>query len=204
MSKSIDLIGQSFTKLLVIEKLHNFNTRKYRWLCQCTCGQTTIVDTYYLLNGRTKNCGGKRKNMKKHGMTNTKVHHTWRHMLARCSNPKHKHYHRYGGRGIEVCVEWKDFNQFYADMGDQPLGLTLDRINNDGHYSKSNCRWATQIEQQRNRSDNVNITFQNQTLCISAWAEVTGISKQAIRLRNKKGWSLNKIFKEYLASSEAV
>jgi len=89
---------------------------------------------------------------KKHGMGNTAVYRAWIHMLHRCSNPKVKNYHRYGGRGIKVCERWLIFENFYTDMGDKPQGLTLERIDNNDDYKPSNCRWGTPHEQCMNRN----------------------------------------------------
>ena len=87
----------------------------------------------------------------KHGMTDMSEHNTWRAMFQRCTNPKDKRFKNYGGRGITVCDRWKKFVNFYEDMGDRPKGLTIDRVNNNGNYEKSNCRWATLIEQANNK-----------------------------------------------------
>ncbi len=86
-----------------------------------------------------------------HGMTNTPAHVSWRSMLTRCRNQNHDSYPDYGGRGITVCERWLRFENFYADMGERPEGTSLDRIDRDGNYEASNCRWATLAEQQRNK-----------------------------------------------------
>ena len=109
---------------------------------------------------------------------------SWANMVQRCTNPAHHRYHRYGGRGIRVCERWRlSYEAFIADMGDPPVGTTLDRKDNDGDYEPGNCRWATQIEQHRNTSRNRFIEFGGKRMCISAWAEHLGVSKDVLRSR---------------------
>lgn len=98
-----------------------------------------------------------RNHFVKHGKSNTAIYKVWENMKQRCLNVSHKDYHHYGGRGINICDSWLDFENFYADMGDKPKDLSLDRINNDLGYSPENCRWAdyrTQLTNQRLRKDN--------------------------------------------------
>ena len=96
---------------------------------------------------------------KYHGMTLTPIYRTWGGMKTRCFNPRHKYYHRYGGRGITICERWLDFNNFYLDMGDRPKGTELDRENNDGNYEPGNCRWVTKkVNANNNRYENPNNT----------------------------------------------
>lgn len=124
----------------------------------------------------------------------TVEHKTWRAMKARCLNPSHQAYDRYGGRGISVCERWMDFESFLSDMGRRPIGKTLDRINNNRGYSPDNCRWATWTEQQRNRRDNVSLTIGGIYFpSISAAAEHLGLKRKTLERRVRKGWSVDRL-----------
>lgn len=94
---------------------------------------------------------GGREGVTTHGMARTRIYNIWADMIGRCTRPAHARYADYGGRGITVCERWREFANFYADMGDRPAGRSLDRINNDAGYSPDNCRWATFREQRHNR-----------------------------------------------------
>ncbi len=111
-------------------------------------------------------------------------------MKHRCESPNSTSYERYGERGIYVSPRWLTFDAFLADMGCQPPGMALDRIDNDGPYSPENCRWATRKENARNTRRNHYIEFRGERRCISDWSEITGISKAAILHRIKSGWSV--------------
>jgi hypothetical protein len=111
-------------------------------------------------------------------------------MIARCERRHHKSYKNYGARGITVCVQWHDFHTFLADMRERPLGTTLDRIDNDGNYEPGNCRWAVRLQQDRNRRNNTLLTHQGRTLPMVSWSEATGIDKDTIGSRLRRGWSV--------------
>ena len=122
-----------------------------------------------------------------HGMCGTPTYTTWLCMIGRCYHPANDAFARYGAKGIVVCDRWKDFQNFFADMGERPEGQTLDRIDSKGNYEPSNCRWATGKEQHRNKSSNRLITAFGRTQCLSAWAEEFGIDKRTLRSRLVRG-----------------
>jgi hypothetical protein len=152
------------------------------------------VEVYNLKTGLSKSCGCIRTEKvvrmnKKHGMSGTATWHCWKRMLQRCKNKKHPMFKHYGGRGVTARREWTSFEKFYKDMGDKPAGMSLGRIDNNGNYSKTNCRWETQKQQNRNYRRNRNVTFEGKTMCIKAWSETTGIKPSTIRARLKSGLS---------------
>ena len=114
---------------------------------------------------------------------------SWQAMWERCTRTKHRHWKDYGGRGIKVCERWESLENFIADVGRRPSAThSIDRIDNDGNYEPGNVRWATRVEQHRNKRTNHLLTFNGETLPISEWAERTGLGKTTIRQRIHRGW----------------
>lgn len=126
-----------------------------------------------------------------HGMSSTSEYRSWLGMKQRCGNKNNHKYYRYGGRGISVCDRWKDsFQNFFFDMGPKPdPSFSIDRIENDGDYKPSNCRWASIKDQQNNTSKNHNLTLGEITKTIAQWAENLNMSEDVIFARKKLGWS---------------
>lgn len=155
-----DLIGKRFWRLTVIEKTHIENCHELCWICLCDCGKTTKpIRGTDLRKGRTKSCGcfrreKQREKALKHGLEHTRIYRIWTCMKSRCYSPANGMYRHYGGRGITVCDEWKDditaFHKWAIANGYRD-DLTIDRIDVNGNYEPSNCRWATYSQQNKNR-----------------------------------------------------
>lgn len=130
----------------------------------------------------------------KHGGTMSTEFKSWTSMKSRCLNKLHNSYARYGGRGITICERWiHSFENFLADMGKKPsLDYSLDRINNDGNYEPSNCRWATRNEQQNNTKKNIRLTHDGKTLTLHQWCDLLGFRYRSIKSRLHKGWPVDK------------
>lgn len=148
-------IGKVYGKWKIIRyvgihrKLQKFETE-----CECgTKGEHTAADLRARKSTQCIICHNRKNAEKniKHGLHGSKLYKVWRSMLSRCNNPNTKYYNRYGGRGIQVCKRWLKFENFLQDMGERPEGMTIDRINNDGNYEPSNCRWVSHKENCANR-----------------------------------------------------
>lgn len=156
MGKLVDLTGQSFGRWTVLNR-EGKKGGFVSWLCRCECGKRNVVASNSLRTGNSKSCGCYTlEKITTHGKNKNYViapeYKTWHMMVQRCTNPNNDGYGDYGGRGIKVCDRWLNFEDFYADMGDRPsLKYSLDRIDNNGNYEPSNCRWATQTDQSRNQ-----------------------------------------------------
>ncbi len=132
----------------------------------------------------------------KHGMSSTPVYQVWTQMLSRCQCSTAKSYTYYGGRGIEVCARWQEFQAFLDDMGEPGLGQSLDRIDNDGPYSPENCRWANKTTQARNQRNTTMLYFRGERKPLTQWAEELGLKDVTIRARLRRGWTVERALSE--------
>lgn len=181
------VVGKVYGRLTVVARSGT------KWLCRCQCGNESVVDIGMLNSGDTQSCGCLQKErasraQKKHGLADkVPEYRTWNSMRMRCRNPKSKDYPRYGGRGITICDRWNDFSNFYADMGKRPsLKHTIDRIDNDGNYEPSNCRWATPKEQR------YNVPSTKHPVCgfgtVKEAADAHGARLDRVYVRLGRGW----------------
>lgn len=197
MARIKDMTGMKFGRLTVVSlNTELTTTRSAVWKCECECGKEKNIDGSSLRRGDTKSCGCYRIEKTiftntTHGNSKKREYPVWIGMIRRCLNPDSNSFKRYGGRGIKVCERWRDsFENFYTDMGPRPPGSSIDRIDNDGDYEPKNCRWATWIEQCRNRRNNRLIEHSGKIQTLSAWAIETGIDGDSISSRLKAGWTV--------------
>lgn len=205
------MVGKKYGKLTVvsIEKKNKSTMLN----CKCDCGNHVVREVYMIGSGVVKSCGcskgdaikkynnsGKRsKGCYKDGRSLHPLYGTWFQMISRCENPNHKHYDRYGGRGISVCEEWHDFWKFveWSDsVGCRPNGFTLDRIDNNGNYEPTNCRWANWRTQKTNTSANVFIEYNGVRKTMIEWSEELKIHPHTLQNRINRNWSVERALTE--------
>lgn len=190
--------GDRYGRLVITSVNREGKRRDWAVTCLCDCGQIKHTHARNLLEKGTRSCGcllrdstGSR--FRKHGhSTNFRASDTyvcWQNMRARCEKPQNAAYARYGGRGITVCDRWRIFQNFLADMGERPAGLTLERKNNDLGYSPENCCWSTRKQQQGNRCNSIQVTALGKTQCLAHWADELGINRGTLNTRIKRGWT---------------
>lgn len=200
----VDLTRKEFGRLTVLGYFgyRGGKCRNHYWSCRCSCGNELLVSYGSLTSGKQASCGCKRG--ERHGQTRSPIHQTWVSIIGRCTYPSVKAYYRYGGRGIKVCQRYRaSLLALIGDLGEQPdPTATIDRKDNDGHYScgtcpeclkngwQSNLRWATRKEQARNTRRNRMVTFRGQTKPAVAWSEELGLNQQTLLKRLRNGWTV--------------
>ena len=188
------MLNTRFTRLVVLSKAGTNKHRAVLWTCLCDCGNTVTVIGSQLRNGNSRSCGclsreATKLRFTKHGMSNTNIYRTWRHMHDRCYSQNNEAFKDYGGRGITVDASWHTFEVFFADMGNAPKGMSLDRRDNEANYSKDNCQWATPTEQSMNRRGNNYLTVNGITQPMTAWARELNINPSTVSHRLARGWT---------------
>jgi len=201
MGKPIDMTGQRYGRLSVIEMAGHNKHRQRLWRCVCDCGETTEVLGFLLRQEQTQSCGCLQREAignvnKKHGKSKSQIWSIHRSMMDRCYLRTSSAFKNYGGRGIAVCKRWHDFENFYADMGDKPKGMTLERVDNDGSYTPDNVRWASYKDQANNRRCNVVLEFQGRKQTMQQWSDEMGLKIQTVWARLNRGWSVDRALTE--------
>lgn len=195
-------IGDRFGRLTVMERSSRPSVSSMYFLCRCDCGTQKDVRKDSLYTKRIVSCGCYQREVLKQANTThgqraqrTAEYDCWAHMLRRCHTPTTRGYHNYGGRGIAVCDRWRNsFENFFADMGRRPSPKhSLDRIDVNGNYEASNCRWADLKTQCNNRRNNVFLEFNGERLTVSQWAAKLGFGREVIRRRLQSKWPVEEI-----------
>jgi hypothetical protein len=185
------IVGKTFKRLTVVDERrvkHGLGKSRFEVLARCQCGVEKWFEERNLRRGSTTSCGSCAN--KTHGASKTPEYAVWRSMVDRCKLPTHQAYANYGGRGITVCERWSKYENFLADMGQQPFkGASIDRINNNAGYSKKNCQWVNSATQNRNRRSNRMLTIDGETQPVCVWSERSGIRHNTISYRLDHGWS---------------
>jgi hypothetical protein len=190
MPPFIDLTDRRFGRLTVLRRIGTTSYGQPQWLCRCDCGKETTPMGNSLRSGLTTSCGCLRlETVTEHGETGSPEFTVWQMMIQRCENPKTKSYPRYGGRGITVCDRWREsFAAFLEDMGKRPSAAhTLERGDNDQGYNPENCRWATPLEQGRNKANNHWIEFNGERRTLMEWCRHLGMKKNTLINRLSRG-----------------
>ncbi len=202
MNKAKDCIGKKFGRLTILKIDHIAENGQTYVLCKCECGTKKIINFGSISAGLIVSCGCRQKEIQKygsitHGKSYTRIYNIWCVMKTRCYCKKYREYKNYGGKGVIICEEWlNSFEAFYnwAMSHGYTDKLSIDRIDNNGNYEPSNCRWADRKTQSRNISRNINITHNGETHILKDWAEILGIDYRKMWYRYKKGYSIEKVF----------
>lgn len=196
-----DIIGKKFGQLTVLSYDHKEqifiknnvkNGYKYFYLCLCKCGNKTLVSRYHLIYKHTQSCGCI-TNI--HNLSNSRIFKIFQGMKQRCYNPNTYKYKIYGGRGISICDEWlNNFKSFYnwSIENGYRNNFSIDRIDVNGNYEPSNCRWVDNKAQSNNRRNNHLLTFKNETHSINEWAKILNVKRETLKTRLALGWSIER------------
>ena len=189
----IDETGNRYGLFTVVGRGENAKNGQARWICRCDCGQERLVAGNALRAGKALSCGCRHKLglHRTHSMSGTRLYTIWVNMKSRCLKPNASGYSAYGGRGISVCDEWLSFEGFmeWAMSHGYNDNLTIERIDVDGNYCPSNCKWITSHEQAGNRQDSVFVTAHGKRMNIADWARELGCSPYTLYYRAKAGWT---------------
>lgn len=198
MSKFIDLTGMKFGRYTVISRNGSDSNGSAMWKCKCDCGNIRTVRGYILKKGQATSCGCVRNTHI--SISNKRLYGIWSNIKQRCTNSKSESYKDYGGRGISICEEWKNSSKKFVEWSlknGYRDDLTIDRIDVNGNYEPSNCRWITNKEQQYNKRCNHRIYYNGEIKTVAEWSEKLGINSTTIITRlNRYGWSVERTLGE--------
>jgi len=209
-----DMTGKKFGRLTVISRAGRNKYGYATWNCLCDCGNTVVVSGKSLRDGNTKSCGCLNIDVAtdrivsfnyKHGGSHSKLFHVWSSMKARCNDQNNRDY---GARGIRVCDEWKDFENFrdWAETNGYSEDLTIERLDFNGNYEPSNCTWIPPKEQAKNRRSSRKFIVDGETRCISDWSEFVGLEKSTLGklIERKSQEEAQRLVEEYVRRGHGV
>jgi len=198
-----DYAGMQFGRLtaLGLVERDESSQNNHVWRFSCSCGNEKDIRIKLVTTGHSSSCGCLFREMmsernKTHGMSRSGVYRSWKDMRSRCRNKNDSDYADYGGRGIDICPEWDDFLVFYKDMGERPTRKTLDRIDVNGNYEPSNCRWADADLQANNKRNNRLITIGEETKTLQQWSNEFGVDQSKAKYRLNVGYSAEQSFQQ--------
>lgn len=213
-----NLLNQRFGRLVVVEELPKQKRNPF-WKCKCDCGNYSCCTSGNLKSGKIVSCGCLKlekllQRSTTHNQRHTHLYEVWKGIRQRCKNPKRKGYHNYGGRGITICEEWdKSFQAFYdwsyangystENQKNEKLKLTIDRIDNNGNYEPSNCRWVDRKTQASNMRTTKLITINGETKCLAEWFRNYNISSWTYYTRIKYGWTIEEALTKPIGSKKS-
>lgn len=195
MKKTSERIGEKFGKLFVIGLVKNEKRRGYNFICECECGNVKIIRSDCVTSGNTVSCGCLKKEQDKknlerttHNESKTELHKKWSGMKARVFNENNHRFHRYGGRGIKICKEWLEYENFrdWAKSNGYKDGLSIERVDNNGNYEPSNCKWIELVEQSKNRKNTKWVEFRNEKMCLKDFSKYTKVKYGTLAWRYDK------------------
>ena len=214
-----DVIGKNFGRFIILEYHHKeavilkngeSNGFRYYYLCQCNCGKIFIIRRDMI--NKTLSCGCYRKeqafkaNYKPNNIRKTRIYRIWTKMNCRCYNSNSQYFKNYGGRGIIICDKWKDFENFYdwAMNNGYQDDLTIDRIDVNGNYEPSNCRWITRKAQNNNKTNNHIIIYNDIQYTLSQISDLLNLKSSTIRARLKRGWNIEEALNTHLKINQHI
>jgi hypothetical protein len=199
MRTGLDMTTKKYGRLKAIRQIHNPKQTGALWEFVCDCGNVKIIKSQPVRLGKVVSCGCYMKELaaklkQKHDCSYHANYKVWRGMIQRCTHLQNKDYPSYGGRGITVCNDWLDPNNFIKDMGERPSKLhTIDRIDNNGNYEPNNCRWVLMLTQSHNKRNNRNLTAYGETLCMAEFSRKYNIAQTTIMRRLRNGMTAEQI-----------
>lgn len=203
-----DLTKLRFGRLVVVERIGTKSSQPL-WICICDCGKLHESASKPLVNGNTKSCGCLRREMvaeknKTHGLSKLPEYSIWCDIKKRCENPKSANFKYYGERGIKLSESWQDFKVFYSDMGPRPApDYSVERLDVNKNYEKSNCVWIPLAEQARNKTNTVHVEVNGKKMILADLARMIGAYPARVSNKIKAGMSGDEVFEEHVLKQGA-